>query len=140
MELIHPTVVDPLGTGAKYQKHEEAVVYYSSLKASIDEYYDENITHGDQTRKLVEAFMSYLDKSSNSISDLYKGLNITTKLLKEINNAFKDDLVVKKKISEATETFTTISTNITEVLSLVKGFGLSDLQSTVKDLQAHVLK
>ncbi|GJT56196.1 hypothetical protein Tco_0991250 [Tanacetum coccineum] len=84
--------------------------------------------------------MSYLDKSSNAISDLYKGLNIITKLLKEINNDVKDDLVVNKKISVATKTFTTISTNITEVLSLVKGFDLSNLQSTVRDLQAHVLK
>ncbi|GKA92688.1 hypothetical protein Tco_0814613 [Tanacetum coccineum] len=78
--------------------------------------------------------MSSLDKSSTAISDLYKGLNIITKLLKEINNVVKDDPVVNKKISEATETFTMISTNITEVLFLVKGFDFSDLQYNVKDL------
>ncbi|GKF23423.1 hypothetical protein Tco_0075745, partial [Tanacetum coccineum] len=93
-------------------------VNYTNLKSSVDEYYDENIAHRDQTNKLVEAFMSSLDKSSTTIHDLYKGLNVIIELLKEINNAVKDDPIINKKISEATESFTKISTNITEVLSL----------------------
>ncbi|GKD62833.1 hypothetical protein Tco_1300342 [Tanacetum coccineum] len=109
-------------------KHEEAAVNYVDLKASIDNYYDENIAHSDQTDKLVEASMSSLDKSNNTISDLYKGLNIVTKLLKEIKHAVKDDSVINKKIIEATESFTKFSTNIT------------DLQSSVNTLQAHALK
>ncbi|GJR64725.1 hypothetical protein Tco_0010790 [Tanacetum coccineum] len=119
-----------------WEKHEEAAVNYVNLKASIDE----NITHRDQTDKLVESSMSSLEKSSTTIRDLYKGLNVITELLKEINNAVKDDPVINKKISEATELFTKISTNITEVLSLVKGFNFSDLQSFVNALQAHDLK
>ncbi|GKF86993.1 hypothetical protein Tco_0254820, partial [Tanacetum coccineum] len=75
--------------------------------------------------------MSSLDKSSTTIHDLYKGLNVIIELLKEIKN---------KKIIEATESFTKISTNITEVLSLVKGFNFSDLQSFVNALRAHALK
>nr|GEV05304.1 retrovirus-related Pol polyprotein from transposon TNT 1-94 [Tanacetum cinerariifolium] len=121
-------------------KHEEAAVIYVDVKASINEYYDENIAYRDQTSKLVEASMSSLDKSNNTISDLYKGFNTITKLLKEIKNPVKDDLVINKKISEATESFTKISTNITKVLSLVKGFNFSDLQSSVNALQAHALK
>ncbi|GJW88461.1 hypothetical protein Tco_0163801 [Tanacetum coccineum] len=70
----------------------------------------------------------------------YKGFNIITEILKEIKNAVKDDPVIHKKISEATEPFTKISTNKTEVLSLVKGFNFSDLQSSVNALQAHALK
>ncbi|GKF90345.1 hypothetical protein Tco_0264308, partial [Tanacetum coccineum] len=35
--------------------HEEAAVHYANLKASIDDYYKENITHRDHTDKLVEA-------------------------------------------------------------------------------------
>ncbi|GKA74169.1 hypothetical protein Tco_0780471 [Tanacetum coccineum] len=127
-------------TERQLEKHEEAAVNYANLKASIDEYYDENIAHRYQTDKLVEASMSSLDKSSTTISDLYKGLNTITELLKEINNAVKDDHVMNKKISEATESFTKISTNITEVLSLVKGFNFFDLQSSMNALQAHALK
>ncbi|GJZ33394.1 hypothetical protein Tco_0578830 [Tanacetum coccineum] len=84
--------------------------------------------------------MSSLDKTNTTISDLYKGHNIVTKLLKEINNTVKDDPLINKKINEATESFTKISTNIAEVLSLVKGFNFVDLQSSVNALQAHALK
>ncbi|GJT37099.1 hypothetical protein Tco_0936964 [Tanacetum coccineum] len=78
-------------TECQLEKHKEVTVNYDNLKASIDEYYDENIAHRDQTDKVVEASMSSLDKISTTISDLYKGLNIITELLKEINNAVKDD-------------------------------------------------
>ncbi|GJW44024.1 hypothetical protein Tco_0072823 [Tanacetum coccineum] len=110
------------------EKHKEVVVNYADLKSSIDDYYDENIAHQDHTDKLVEASMSSLDKSSNTISDLYKGLNIITKLLKEIKNVVKDDSVINKKITDTTESFTKFSKNIT------------DLQSSVNTLQAHALK
>ncbi|GJU11547.1 retrovirus-related pol polyprotein from transposon TNT 1-94 [Tanacetum coccineum] len=57
-------------TKDNWEKHGEVVVNYVGLKASIDDYYDENIAHRDHTDKLVEAFMSSFDKSSNTISDL----------------------------------------------------------------------
>ncbi|GKB59560.1 hypothetical protein Tco_0915746, partial [Tanacetum coccineum] len=66
--------------------------------------------------------------SSNTISDLYKGLNIIIKLPKEIKNAVKDDSVINKKIIEATKSFANFSTNI------------NDLQSSMNTLQAHALK
>ncbi|GJT25261.1 hypothetical protein Tco_0895198 [Tanacetum coccineum] len=115
-------------TNDNWEKHEEPAVNYDDLKASIDDYYDENIAHRDQTEKLVEASMSFLDKSSNTISDLYKGLNIITKLLKEIKNVVKDDSIINKKISLSIESFTKFLTNII------------DLQYSVNTLQAHALK
>ncbi|GJY49856.1 hypothetical protein Tco_0439812 [Tanacetum coccineum] len=124
----------------QWEHHEEAAASYADLKALIDQYYDENIAHRDQTDKLVEASMSSLDRSSTTISDLYKGLDVITQLLKDINNAVKDDPAANHKINEATNTFARISSNITKVLSLVKGFDLSALLSTMIDLQAHALK
>ncbi|GJW45045.1 hypothetical protein Tco_0073844 [Tanacetum coccineum] len=56
-------------TEDNWEKHEEVAVNYADLKASIDDYYDENIAHRDQTDKLVEASMSSLDKSSNTINE-----------------------------------------------------------------------
>ncbi|GJX30383.1 hypothetical protein Tco_0238462 [Tanacetum coccineum] len=106
-------------TEDNWEKHEEVAVNYVDLKVSIDDYYDENIAHRDHTEKLVESSMSYLDKSSNTISDLYKGLNIITELLIEIKSAVKDDFVINNKISEATESFTKFSTNITDLQSSV---------------------
>ncbi|GJZ88240.1 retrovirus-related pol polyprotein from transposon TNT 1-94 [Tanacetum coccineum] len=89
-------------------------------RASIDRYYNENIDHRDQTDKLMEAYMSSLDRSNTTISDLYKGLDIITKLLKDINTAIKDDLATNQKINEATKTFAKISFNITEDTSEIK--------------------
>ncbi|GKA55352.1 hypothetical protein Tco_0754301 [Tanacetum coccineum] len=57
-----------------------------------------------------------------------KNANPLALLLIEIKNAIKDDSVINKKISEATESFTKFSINIT------------DLQSSVNTLQAHALK
>ncbi|GKA92279.1 hypothetical protein Tco_0814204 [Tanacetum coccineum] len=127
-------------TETQWEQHEEATVSYADLKASIEEYYDENVAHVDQTDKLVETTMSTIDRSSTTIKDLYQGLNVITKLLKDINNAVKDDPATNKKIDEAIETFTKISTNTTEVLSLVKDFDFFTLHSTVKDLLSHALK
>ncbi|GJU46784.1 hypothetical protein Tco_1204050 [Tanacetum coccineum] len=100
----------------QWEQHEEAAVSYANLKASIDQYYDENIAHIDQTDKLVEASMSSLDRS------------------------IKDDLAANHKINEATETFTRISSKVTEVLSLVMGFDFSALLSTMKSIQDHAFK
>ncbi|GJW77658.1 hypothetical protein Tco_0139340 [Tanacetum coccineum] len=96
-------------TQADEKEHqEEATVLYANLKASIEQYYDENIAHRDQTDKLVEASMNSLNKSSTTITGLYKGLEI--------------------------------SSQTAEILSLVKDFDFSMLQSTVKNLQDHAFK
>nr|GFA23200.1 hypothetical protein [Tanacetum cinerariifolium] len=65
-------------TEDQWEKHEEAAVHYVNLKASIDDYYNENIVYRDQTYQLVEASMSSLKKSITSIIDLYKGLEVIT--------------------------------------------------------------
>ncbi|GJY79001.1 hypothetical protein Tco_0484802 [Tanacetum coccineum] len=127
-------------TEKQLEQHEEATVSYAGLKGSIDQYYDENIAHRDQTDKLVEASMSSLDRSNTTISDLYKGLDFITQLLKDINNTVKHDPATNQKLNEATKTFARISSKLTEVLSIVKGFDFSALLSTMKDLQAHALK
>nr|GEU37563.1 uncharacterized mitochondrial protein AtMg00810-like [Tanacetum cinerariifolium] len=117
MEQTHPTITDLSGTGAKYQKqHKEAAVFYADLKAFIKEYYDENVAHKDQTNKLVETTMSTIDRRITTIKDLYQGLNIITKLLKDINTAVKYNPAITKKIKEAIETFAKISTNTAEGL------------------------
>ncbi|GJU87077.1 retrovirus-related pol polyprotein from transposon TNT 1-94 [Tanacetum coccineum] len=121
-------------------KQDQPELSHAIDQASVNQYYNENIAHRDQTDKLVEASMSSLDRSSTTISDLYKGLNVITQLLKDISNVVKDDPATNQKIYEATETFAIISSNVTEVLSLVKGFDFSALLSTVKSNQGYAFK
>nr|GEV25597.1 hypothetical protein [Tanacetum cinerariifolium] len=99
-------------------------------KASVEGYYEENIVHRYQTGKLVEASMSSFDKSRIETSDLYKGLNIITELLKDIKNAVKDYPVLNKKVIEATEAYTKNSSALTELLNLVKNFDFHGLKSS----------
>ncbi|GKE57306.1 hypothetical protein Tco_1496491, partial [Tanacetum coccineum] len=90
-------------TEKQWEQHKEATVSYANLKASIDQYYDKNIAHIDQTDKHVEASMSSLDRSSTTISDLYKGMDVITQLLKDISIVIKDDPAANQKINKATK-------------------------------------
>nr|GEW09581.1 retrovirus-related Pol polyprotein from transposon TNT 1-94 [Tanacetum cinerariifolium] len=100
MEPIHSTIVDLSGTGAKYQ---------------VDETQSTRLR--DQSDKLVESTMNTIDKSSKAIKDIYQGLNVIIQLLKEINNAIKDDPATNKKLDKAIKTFAKISTNTTKEVS-----------------------
>nr|GFB49642.1 hypothetical protein [Tanacetum cinerariifolium] len=84
--------------------------------------------------------MSTLDKSSSSISDLYKGLNVITELLKDINNAVKDNPATNKKINEAIKTFSKISAQTNKILSLLETFTFSNIRSTMQDLHSYALE
>nr|GEW54352.1 copia protein [Tanacetum cinerariifolium] len=118
----------------------EAVVHYVNLKASIDDYNNKNIAYINQTAQLVKASMSSLKQSSSTITNLYESLEFITQLLKDILNSVKDDPTINKKIEEAYETVTKISTHTTNVLSLVKSFDFYTLQSTMKNIQDHAFK
>ncbi|GJS35288.1 hypothetical protein Tco_0533670 [Tanacetum coccineum] len=116
IEPINPTVADPSGTGAKYQvdqtqftrlrkvsrvlnrlteaqwtQHEEDVVSYVDLKAAIEGYYEENIDHMEQTDKVIDAAMNFLDKNNIARGDLLNALNGVTEALKAIQDAVKED-------------------------------------------------
>ncbi|GKA34271.1 hypothetical protein Tco_0720700 [Tanacetum coccineum] len=121
-----------------WEKHEEATVNYANPKASVDDYYDENIAHRDQTNKVVAAFMSSLEKSSTSISDLYKGLNVITQLLKDINTAVKDDPAINKKIDKAIEIFAKISTTTVETALKSEVFSLKKDTSEIKSIMTEI--
>nr|GEY30827.1 hypothetical protein [Tanacetum cinerariifolium] len=80
------------------------------------------------------------EESSSTINDLYKGLEVITQLFKDITNSVKDDPTTTKKIEEASETLAKISTQTTEILSSVRSFDFSTLQSNVKNIQDHAFK
>nr|GFA65451.1 hypothetical protein [Tanacetum cinerariifolium] len=87
-----------------------------------------------------DLYMSSLKKSRTTINDLYKGLEVITQLLKDITNFVKDDPATNKKIEEAFKTLANISTQTIEILSLVRSFDFSTLQSTVKNIQDYAFK
>nr|GEY19994.1 copia protein [Tanacetum cinerariifolium] len=165
MEPIQTIVAATSGTTAKYQdddevgtpppkqnQPEQTPVQESTSDSSPDLKKFDNIIpltkrqlikylrKIDQNDKLVEASMSSLDKNSSTISDLYKGLEVISQLLKDIINYVKDKPAINKKTEEATETLAKISTQTNEILSLFRTFDFSTLQSIVKNNQAHAFK
>nr|GEV11750.1 uncharacterized mitochondrial protein AtMg00810-like [Tanacetum cinerariifolium] len=125
---------DEVGTPPKQDQPEQTPVQESTFDSSPDLKKFDNILPlterqlikylrkisrlQDQTDKRVESSMSSLNKSSSTTSDLYKGLEVITQLLKDITNSVKDNPATNKKIKEATKTLAKISTQTTEILSL----------------------
>ncbi|GKB09204.1 hypothetical protein Tco_0837516, partial [Tanacetum coccineum] len=102
-------------------------------------YYEENINHKDQTDKVIDAARNSLDKNSIARGDLLNALNGVTETLKAIQDAVKEDLVLNKKVIEATKAYTKNSTHITELLTLIKNFDFQGFKSSVESLQATAL-
>ncbi|GJZ96410.1 hypothetical protein Tco_0668744 [Tanacetum coccineum] len=65
-ELIEESDDDVFEAEDNWEKHEEAVVSYADLRASIKEYYEENVDHMDQTDKIVQETMTNLNKISKA--------------------------------------------------------------------------
>nr|GEY63422.1 hypothetical protein [Tanacetum cinerariifolium] len=105
-------------TDEECEKHEEAVVYYAKLRASIEGYYEENVDNKDQINKLLQATMNSLNKNSTERADLLIALNGDTVILKVVHEAIKEDH------------------NIIELLSLAKTFDFFSLKSLVETVKA----
>ncbi|GJW24646.1 hypothetical protein Tco_0038457 [Tanacetum coccineum] len=74
LEVLYAQVIED-----NWTKHEEDSASYADLKASIEEYYKENVDHKAQTDKLVYEIMSNLDKISKA------GVDVRAKLMKSLN-------------------------------------------------------
>ncbi|GJS95878.1 hypothetical protein Tco_0802846 [Tanacetum coccineum] len=92
-EVLYAQVVED-----NWEKHEEAVVSYADLKASIKEYYEENVDHMDQTDKIVQETMTNLDKIKE-IKKIAESNNTTsrtiTSLTKLLRNAQLPEVITK---------------------------------------------
>ncbi|GJX35058.1 hypothetical protein Tco_0246615 [Tanacetum coccineum] len=84
-------------TKEQWAQHTEAAVSYADLRASIKGYYEENVDHKEQTKKVIDATMNSLNKNSIAMGDLLNALNGVTKTLKAIQDAVKEDPVLNKK-------------------------------------------
>ncbi|GJU94985.1 retrovirus-related pol polyprotein from transposon TNT 1-94 [Tanacetum coccineum] len=121
----------------QWEHHEEAAVSYADLKTSNDQYYDENIAYRDQTDKLVEAYMSSLDRSSTTITDLYKGLDVLS-LVKGFDfsallSTMKDLQAHALKQDEELAAWAKSSTNMAWTLgSVIPTLALTHIPSIVK--------
>ncbi|GJU09319.1 hypothetical protein Tco_1131715 [Tanacetum coccineum] len=93
-----PSNIDkPKITKEQWAQHEEAVVSYADIRASIKGYYEENVDHIDHIDKLVQANIDCLDKNSTKRAELLTALNGFNETLKVIQEAVKEDHALNKK-------------------------------------------
>nr|GEZ04404.1 hypothetical protein [Tanacetum cinerariifolium] len=120
-------VIFKIITKEQWAHHEEVVVSYVDLKACIEGYYEENVDHMDQTDKVIDATMNSLDKNSIAMGDLLNAFNGVTKTLKAIQDAIKEELILKKKadiksdISSIRQDTLEIKSMMTEIYQAFKG-------------------
>nr|GEU82055.1 copia protein [Tanacetum cinerariifolium] len=94
----------------------------------------------EQTNKVIDAAMNFLDKNSITRGDILNALNGVTDPLKTIQDVVKDYHVLNKKILEATEAYIKKSTNLTKLITLIKNFDFQGLKSLVESIQATALR
>ncbi|GKB59697.1 hypothetical protein Tco_0915883 [Tanacetum coccineum] len=95
-----------------------------SLLASIEDYYDENVDHKDQTNKLVKETMKTLDNISKV------GIDERAKLLKALNRVsetLEADSTLKEEMKKMVESYNTTSGNLLGLTKLVNNVKLLEL-------------
>nr|GEX29935.1 retrovirus-related Pol polyprotein [Tanacetum cinerariifolium] len=106
---------------------------------------DEHIQQAanEETEKLVRNLQNNSKVLYAQILNLFKtdhniGIGGSSNNLQKDHNAVKEDLTLNKKVLEAAEAYTKNSTNLTELLTLVKNFDFPGLGTTVDSLHAIV--
>ncbi|GJU00865.1 hypothetical protein Tco_1111203 [Tanacetum coccineum] len=118
-------------------KHEEVVASYADLKSEIKGFHDVSYKVHKGTKAAFSTYEKLLVKfQARYGKDAEKILGS----LKVIQDAVKEDPALNKKVIEAIETYTKNSTNLTELLSLIKSFNFHGLKSSVESLQASALR
>ncbi|GJU38073.1 hypothetical protein Tco_1186427 [Tanacetum coccineum] len=122
-------------TERKLEKHEEAAVSYADLKWSIDDFHDTTFKQYKNTNASLRNYQQILTlfktNHNTSIKKILKNLN-------EVQDATKKDPTLNKKVLEASEAYIKNSTNLTELVTLVKSFNLSGLKTIIEYLKALI--
>ncbi|GKA67396.1 hypothetical protein Tco_0767204 [Tanacetum coccineum] len=117
------------------QLHEEVVASYADLKWGLEDFINTSFTKYENTDIALRNYEQLLNlfKTNHNTS-----MRRILENLKEVQDAVKEDPVLNKKVLEAAEAYTKKSTNLTELLTLVKSFDYSGLKSLVESLKAIV--
>ncbi|GJT26878.1 hypothetical protein Tco_0907153 [Tanacetum coccineum] len=105
-----------------------------------------NILIKDQWEKHEKAAVSYANLMSkikgfhNASYKVHRGTEDAFSRYGKLLDAVKEDPALKKKVIKATEAYTKNSTNLIELLSLIKSFDFWGLNSSVESLQASALR
>ncbi|GJZ93599.1 hypothetical protein Tco_0665802 [Tanacetum coccineum] len=124
-------------TEDQWKKHEEVVASYADLKSEIKGFHDAAY----KVHKGTEASFSTYERLLVKFQSQYgKDAEKILGSLKVIQESVKEDPALNKKVIKATKAYIKNSTNLTDLLSLIKSFDFQGLKSSVESLQARHLK
>ncbi|GJW44583.1 hypothetical protein Tco_0073382 [Tanacetum coccineum] len=116
-----------------WDKHEEAAASYADLKAYVEEYYDENVDHKDQTAKLVKETMKTLDNICKaSIDERAKLL----KALNRVSETLKADSALKKEMKKIDQSYNTTFGNLLGLTEIINNAKLLKLLTKLEGFQS----
>ncbi|GJY43265.1 hypothetical protein Tco_0431478 [Tanacetum coccineum] len=102
----------------------KVVASYADLRASVEDYYDENVDHKDQTNKLVKETMKILDNISKV------GMDERAKLLKALNRVsetLEADSALKEEMKKMAKSYNTTFGNLLGLTKLINNAKLPEL-------------
>nr|GEU42962.1 hypothetical protein [Tanacetum cinerariifolium] len=167
MESSTLPITDLSWTDTKYQvvednwaKHEEVVVSYTNLRATVKSYYEENVDHRSQTNILVKETMYRLDTISQARVDkrakFLKTLNKLSKTLEayfslkeamqkivesnnitsgNITNSLKDEPEFNQRLLKATEGYIQNSSRLTQIANNLQAINLPSFHQRITTIE-----
>nr|GEW89453.1 hypothetical protein [Tanacetum cinerariifolium] len=123
-------------TKNSWDKHEEVDVSYADLKWSLEDFIHTSFNKYNNNDAAFINFQRLLDlfKTNHNTS-----MRRILENLKEVQNVVKEDPALNKKVLEATKGYTKNSTDLTELVTLVKSFNFQGLKSSIESLQVTAL-
>ncbi|GJV95492.1 hypothetical protein Tco_1547069 [Tanacetum coccineum] len=108
------------------EKHEKVAASYADLKWNLEDFINTSFTNYENTNVALRNFQQILNFFK---TDHNTDLRRILQNLKEVQDVVKEDHALNKKALKAIEAYTKNSTNLTELLTLVKNFDFSGLKS-----------
>ncbi|GJS02837.1 hypothetical protein Tco_0319345 [Tanacetum coccineum] len=118
-------------TERQLEKHEKVAASYADLKWNLEDFINTRFTKYENTDAALRNFQQILNFFK---TDHNTDLRRILQNLKEVQDVVKEDHALNKKVLTAIEAYTKNSTNLTELLTLVKNFDISGLKSLVETL------
>ncbi|GJV95328.1 hypothetical protein Tco_1546905 [Tanacetum coccineum] len=115
-------------TERQLDRHEEVAASYVDLRAYIEDYYDENVDHKDQTKKLVKETLMTLDNISltklinnaklsgllTKLEGFQSSLNTLSTQCASISESLKEDPEFNQRLLQAAEGYIQNSARLNE--------------------------
>ncbi|GJU42083.1 hypothetical protein Tco_1195040 [Tanacetum coccineum] len=133
----HPLILNlssPMKTTCQSLK---AAVSYADLKWSLRDFINTSFTKYENNDAALRNFQQILNLF---MTDHNTSMKMILANLKEVQDDVKEDPALNKKVLKAAEAYTRNSSNLIELLSLVKIFDFPCLKSVVENLQAATLR